>query len=154
MRLRLFLAALLVVAPLGSAQAAETALTATRVIYPGEAIEAGAVTEVAIRNPKRRSAFDGAVATRLVEVEGKVARRTLLPGRPIPIAALREAWLVEQGKAVEARFDAGVLSISATVVALQSGSAGDLIRLRNPDSGKSFSGTVMGDGSVLVGAAP
>ena len=50
-------------------------------------------------------------------------------------------------------FIAGQLTISATAVTLQSGAAGDLVKVRNPDSGKVFSGTVMADGTVRVGAS-
>ncbi len=133
--------------------AAEGTLVPTRVIYPGETVDAGALDTVMLKTRRQQNAFGGAVAIDPAQVEGKVARRTLLPGRPIPVSALREAWLVEQGRPVEAVFRAGVLSISATAVALQSGAAGDLVRLRNADSGKVFSGTVLDDGTVLVGSA-
>ena len=66
--------------------------------------------------------------------------------------ALREAYLVEQGAAVQVIFVAGALTISATAVTLQPGSAGDLVKVRNVDSGKVFSGTVMADGTIRVGA--
>lgn len=136
------------------AHAAETGLVPTRVIYPGEIVDGGALQEIELKTQRQKRAFAGAVATETAEVEGLVARRTLLPGRPIALAALRQAWLVEQGKPVEAVFNAGALQISATAVALQSGAAGDLVRLRNADSGKTFSGTVLADGTVLVGGAP
>ena len=35
---------------------------------------------------------------------------------------------------------------------LQPGAAGDLVKVRNIDSGKILSGTVMADGTVRVGA--
>ena len=60
------------------------------------------------------------------ELDGKVARRTLLPGRYIPVNSLREACLVEQGAAVQVVFVAGGLTISATAVTLEPGAAGDL----------------------------
>ncbi|TGQ97912.1 flagellar basal body P-ring formation chaperone FlgA, partial [Mesorhizobium sp. M4B.F.Ca.ET.200.01.1.1] len=94
-----------------------------------------------------------AVATRSEELQGKIAKRTLLPGRYIPSAAIREAWLVEQGAAVQVFFVAGGLTITATAVTLQPGSAGDFIKVRNSDSGKILSGTVMADGTIQVGAS-
>lgn len=66
---------------------------------------------------------------------------------------MREAWLVEQGAAVQVLFVVGSLTISATVVTLQPGAAGDLIKVRNIDSGKIFAGTVMADGSIRVGTS-
>ena len=140
-----FAAALLAAAPL---RAAETVLTPTRVIYPGEPLGQDSVEPVTLKRPIRDA---GAVATDLAAVEGKVARRTLVPGKLIPVSALREPWAVEAGRPVEAVFAKGGLSISLSATALQSGAAGDFVRLRNADSGKTFSGTVMPDGTVRVG---
>jgi flagella basal body P-ring formation protein FlgA len=87
----------------------------------------------------------------LVDLEGKIAKRTLLPGRYVPVNALRDAYLVEKGAAVEMVFVAGGLTISAGAVTLQPGSAGDQVKVRNIDSGKILSGTVMADGTIRVG---
>ncbi|TGQ39513.1 MULTISPECIES: flagellar basal body P-ring formation chaperone FlgA [unclassified Mesorhizobium] len=130
--------------------ASEVVLIPNRVIYPGEAIELGALKQVTLVTGKHKP---DAVATRAEELDGKVAKRTLLPGRYIPAAAIRDAWLVEQGAAVQVFFVAGTLTISATAVTLQPGAAGDLVKVRNVDSGKIFSGTVMADGSIRVSAS-
>jgi len=152
MTVRRFLAACafgLVIAGSGVACAQETVLVPNRVIYPGETVEIAALKEVTLKPGRTRP---DAVATMPDELEGKVARRTLLPGRYIATAALREAYLVEQGASVQVLFVAGGLTISATAVTLQPGSAGDLVKVRNLDSGKVLSGTVMADGTVRVGA--
>ncbi len=94
-----------------------------------------------------------AIATEAGELEGKIAKRTLLPGRYIPASAVRDAWLVEQGASVQVYFEAGPLTISAAGVTLQPGAAGDLVKVRNADSGKVITGTVMADGSVRIGAS-
>ena len=133
-----------------SAYAQEVVLIPNRVIYPGEAIDLAALREVTLKPGK---VIPPAVAFRAPELEGKVAKRTLLPGRYIPAAALREAWLVEQGAPVQVMFVSGSLTISAAAVTLQPGAAGDFVRVRNIDSGKIFSGTVMADGSIRVGAS-
>lgn len=130
------------------ALAAETVLIPTRVIYPGEQIEAAALKEVTLLEGKVAPA-DMAVA--LADLEGKIAKRTLLPGRYVPVNALRDAYLVEKGAAVEMVFVAGGLTISAGAVTLQPGSAGDQVKVRNIDSGKILSGTVMADGTIRVG---
>lgn len=136
---------------IASAQApGESVLIPNRVIYPGETIELGALKEVTLIPGKHKP--DG-MATRSEDLQGKVAKRTLLPGRYIPVAAIREAWLVEQGASVQVYFTAGALTISAAGVTLQPGAAGDLIKVRNVDSGKIISGTVMADGTVKVGAS-
>ena len=50
-----------------------------------------------------------------------------------------------------ASFVHGALSITATVVPLEPGAVGDMVRLRNPDSGKVLTGIVLADGSVRLG---
>ncbi|MGX9143654.1 flagellar basal body P-ring formation chaperone FlgA [Mesorhizobium sp. 128a] len=130
--------------------AGEVVLIPNRVIYPGEMIDTGALKPVTLLPGKHKP---DAVATQAQELQGKVAKRTLLPGRYIPVAAIRDAWLVEQGAAVQVYFIAGDLTISATAVSLQPGAAGDLIKVRNADSGKIFSGTVMADGTIRVSAS-
>ena len=128
---------------------AQEVLIPNRVIYPGETVELSALRQITLKPGK---IVPDAVAILAEELDGKIARRTLLPGRYIPQSALREAWLVEQGAAVQVTFVAGALTISATAVTLQPGSAGDLVKVRNLDSGKVFSGTVMADGSIRIGA--
>ncbi|OBQ58392.1 flagella basal body P-ring formation protein FlgA [Mesorhizobium loti] len=134
----------------GNQTAGEVVLIPNRVIYPGETIELAALKQVTLIPGKHKPE---AMATRAEELQGKIAKRTLLPGRYIPSAAIREAWLVEQGAAVQVFFVAGGLTITATAVTLQPGSAGDLIKVRNSDSGKILSGTVMADGTIQVSAS-
>jgi flagella basal body P-ring formation protein FlgA len=128
----------------------DVVLIPNRVIYPGQTIELTALKQVTLIAGKHKP--DG-VVTRAEELDGKVAKRTLLPGRYIPSTAIREAWLVEQGASVQVYFIAGPLTISATAVTLQPGAAGDLVKVRNVDSGRIFSGIVMADGTVRVGAS-
>ena len=125
-------------------------LIPSRVIYPGETISLSLLKEVTLAPGRHKP---DAVATSAPELDGKVAKRTLLPGRYIPAAAVRDAWLVEQGAPVQVYFVSGPLTISVSAVSLQPGAAGDEVRLRNPDSGKVFTGTVMADGTVRVGAS-
>lgn len=91
------------------------------------------------------------VAVSRSQLVGKVARRTLLAGNAIPVAAVSETQLVTRGVAAEIRFEKDGLSITATGVPLESGTAGAVVRLKNADSGKIISGVVQADGSVRVG---
>ena len=145
-RLALALALAMGVAP---AFADEVVLIPNRVIYPGETIGLAALKEVTLGAGKRKPQ---GVVTVAADLEGKIAKRTLLPGRYIPATALRDAWLVEQGAPVLINFVVDSLSITASAISLQPGSAGDLIKVRNVDSGKVLSGTVMADGSIQVSA--
>jgi flagella basal body P-ring formation protein FlgA len=47
----------------------------------------------------------------------------------------------------------GGLEIALSAIALQAGAAGDVVRLRNADSGSIFAGTVMEDGTVRVSSS-
>jgi flagella basal body P-ring formation protein FlgA len=69
------------------------------------------------------------------------------------MSSLRDPYAVEAGKPVQVQFIQGALTISAIGVPLQAGSVGDLIRIRNIDSGVVFSGIVMADGTVRVSAS-
>ena len=115
-------------------------------IYPGDAITAELLgvklfNQAADKLPVIRSAG---------EAVGKVARRTLVAGKPIPVIFIRDAEVIKQGKPVRVVFSEGPLTISGLAVALQSGGVGDVLSLRNVDSGTVIRGTVQGDGSVRI----
>jgi flagella basal body P-ring formation protein FlgA len=140
--------ALVAAATLAPAFAEEMAVIVNRIVYPGETIGADTIEEVPLRNSKRMTA---PIAQALEQAEGKVARRTLLPGKLIPLASLREAYVIEAGEPVTVNLVHGGLTISATAVPLQPGSLGEMVRLRNADSGKIFTGIVMADGTIRIG---
>ncbi|MEO9613228.1 MAG: flagellar basal body P-ring formation chaperone FlgA [Nitratireductor sp.] len=142
-------AALMLAAFAGTAVAQEMAVVAKRVIYPGETVDAGALTEVKLRRSNR---ILTSIAQYADQVTGKVAKRTLLPGKLIPINALREAYMVEAGAPVAVSYVHGGLQISTIGIPLQPGAIGDMVKVRNADSGAVFTGIVMADGSIRVGA--
>jgi flagellar basal body P-ring formation protein FlgA len=116
--------------------AEQTIVVTNRVIYPGQAITADALDEV----PLRRVLRDPAAVLHVPDqLAGKVARRTLLPGR-----------LIAPGAPVQLVYVHGPLTIQATGMPLQTGIAGERIRLRNVDSGIVVTGTVMDDGTVRI----
>ena len=81
---------------------------------------------------------------------GKMARLTLLPGRAIPFAAVGNPRLVVNGGEVTLIYAEGGLVIVTNGAAMQDGTLGDLIKVRNSDSGVTVSGVVQADGSVRV----
>lgn len=131
------------------ALAADVVFVPNRTIYPGETVTADALREIVLK-PGRK--IPSAVAFRVEDLDGKIARRTLLPDRYVPENSLREAFLVEQGAPVQVLLQAGALEITATAICLQSGSVGDLVKVRNMDSGKVYTAIVTGNGRVRVGA--
>ena len=145
MAILLLLMLLLAVQP---ARAAELELPVPRVtLYPGDVIGDDQLVERAfIAHTVTRSAV---YETREMVV-GKVARRTLLPGQPIPVNGIRDPYVVIQGKAAMVVFEAAGLTITANAMALQNGGIGDVVSLRNVDSGTIIKGTVASDGTVRL----
>lgn len=101
---------------------------------------------VDVTNPDLR---DGYVRS-IEEIQGKVTKRTLLPGRVILASALRDQYAVERGSTTRLIFSNGGLTITAAGSPLQDAAIGDLIRVRNIDTGVIVSGTVMADGTIHV----
>ncbi|MGC1587558.1 MAG: flagellar basal body P-ring formation chaperone FlgA [Rhodomicrobium sp.] len=113
-------------------------------VYPGQTITPEMVNLV----PAGHFSGLGTAVTDEETLAGKIARRTLLPGQPIPQSAIREPFIVQQGKTVPLIFQSGNITITGAALALESGSAGDLINARNPDSGSVVQGIVQADGSL------
>ena len=139
----------LVLVPVSAAFAGEVVLPVPRVvIYPGNVITEDMLTERVFRGAEYEG--PGVIAAREALV-GKVARTTLLPNTAISVSGVRSPFAVQQGQPAVVVFQSGGLVISGTAVALQAGSIGDVIGLRNTDSGTTIRGKVQPDGSVRVG---
>ena len=117
---------------------------AKQTIYPGDTITEDMVT----LKPAAQIKGVGALVTDTESLVGKTARRTLLPGQFIPKVAIREAYVVFQGKTVPVIFHSGTVTITGIGLALESGSTGEIINARNPDSGVVIRGVVQPDGSL------
>lgn len=116
-------------------------------IYPGDIIRESMLGE---RSFSDRAASYGSLIDSKSALLGKVARRTLLPERPIPVIAVDAPKVVAVNAQVKIVFDEGGLVITTYGSAMQAGAVGDLIRVRNQDSGLVISGKVQPDGSILV----
>jgi flagella basal body P-ring formation protein FlgA len=117
------------------------------VIYPGDIITDSMLIdrEMPPNFPGRSAVLDGRSL-----ILGKAARRTLLPNQPIPLNAIGEPKIVANGAMVRIVFREGGLTITTTGVALQAGGIGDVVPVRNVESGLIISGTIASDGSVMV----
>ena len=124
------------------------ALSARRVIYPGDIISSETLGETI--NIAASPGY-GTVSEGKELLIGKRAKRTLLPGQPILIADVENPRVVVNGSQVRIAYRENNMSIFASGLALQNGSAGDTIRVRNSDTGLSVSGVVQPDGTVAVG---
>ena len=121
--------------------------TPSQVIYPGDIIREGMLTDISIYDLPN---IDGPLAGTRAELLGKVATRTLLPGRAITTLAIGNPKAVAQGAQVKLIYHDGALSIVTFALALEGGAVGDMIKVRNSDSGLTISGTIQPDGSVSV----
>jgi flagella basal body P-ring formation protein FlgA len=140
--------AILLAAGLGPALADDAlyAVVPTQIIYAGDVISAAHLQEVEVTNPN----LTGDYARKIVDVDGMISKRTLLPGRTISVSGLRVPYAVSRGSSVRLTFAIGSMIISASGTPLQDAAIGDLIKVRNIDSGITVSGTVMADGTVRV----
>ncbi|MDI6836290.1 flagellar basal body P-ring formation chaperone FlgA [Ciceribacter thiooxidans] len=137
----------LVFGPISPATAKDGyAVVPMQTIYPGETISASQVEEVKVTNPN----LAGGYASSIDQVIGMVTKRTLLQGRTIPLSGLREAYAIKRGSNVRLTFALGNMVISASGTPLTDAGIGDVIKVRNIDSGAIVSGTVMADGTVQV----
>jgi flagella basal body P-ring formation protein FlgA len=116
-------------------------------IYPGDRIVDGLID---VRPVKANSSYASAVFTARAEVDGQIARRTLLPGRAIPRDAVRSAPIVQQGEPVSVVFLSGSIQIQLSGTALQSGAVGEIISVRNSDTGRIVRGRIKSDKSLEV----
>lgn len=130
-----------------SARAQEPVPVPSVVIYPLATITPDMLTTASLSPPVLSSSY---YMVRQ-DIVGKMAKQTLLPGRPIPIVALMTPRLFPQGARIHIIFEADGISASALGIALDAGSEGDIIRVRNSDSNLIVTGRVEGDGAVHVG---
>jgi flagella basal body P-ring formation protein FlgA len=125
---------------------AKSAVIPTVTIYPGDVIGANAVDAVEVTNPNLAPGY----ASSVDQVVGKVSKRTLIAGRTIPLGALQEPFTVKRGTNVRLTFSSSSMVISARGSSTQDAMVGEMIKVRNLDTGVTVSGTVMADGSVEV----
>ncbi|MEX3007025.1 flagellar basal body P-ring formation chaperone FlgA [Hoeflea sp. TYP-13] len=126
----------------------QVAVIPKQIIYPGETVQAHMLEIVQVTNPNIRRDY----ASSMDQVEGMIARRTLLPGRVVPVSSVREAYTIERGTVVTMIYSQDGLVITAPGSPMKNGSVGDFVRARNINTGVMVSGTVMADGTIRVAA--
>lgn len=119
------------------------------IIYSGDTIKTGDLVEATI-TPSQAASTNP--ATSREEIVGRVARRTLLPGQPIPFSATKLASIIRHGQPATAVYQMGALTISATVMPLQSGAVGETVSFQSAESGAVLRGVVASDGTIEVRA--
>lgn len=117
-------------------------------VYIGETLEVG---QIGFRRYRKDWLARNQFAEENTQIAGQTARRILVKGRPIALADLGPATLVQEGEMVTAIFAGGALQIAAQMLALDGGHEGAGVRLRNPETGAIVLGRVSGFARVLVG---
>ena len=121
-------------------------VVAAEELKPGLALDAGRFRMEMREEPRTADKF----AASIEEVTGRVARRTIPAG-----AAIRMLWLeaphdIVRGETVRVEVSSGGAHLEFEALAQASGSAGETIRILNPDSKKLFPARVEGKGRVSV----
>jgi flagella basal body P-ring formation protein FlgA len=115
-------------------------------LYPGDVITDAHLVDRAFRVAARVS-IDNRLA-----VVGKVTRRTLLPGQPIPLNAVDDPKVVRRGVPTQVVFRESDLVITGIVEPMASASVNEMVKARNPDTGLIVIGVVQADGTIRVGS--
>ena len=118
-------------------------------IYPGDTILNTYLVDREFSS--NEEALRGGIIDSRLALVGKLARRTLLPGVPIPSNAIADPNAISNGEKVRVVFNQDGLVIETYAIALQAGHVGQVVSVRNSDSGMTISGIVQADGSVRVG---
>ena len=133
---------------LGCASAAEDRgpLTVNRVIYTGDIFTSADLARLPGQEGRARGPGHDPM-----DVVGKRARRTILPGAEIQPGDFEEARVIQNGAPVRIVLQAGSIRLEAVGQALENGATNAVVRVRNMDTGRVVEGQVQPDGSVLVG---
>ena len=144
------IALLAVCAMAGVARADDTGRTIfvpRAVIYPGDRItDAALIERQLLVTPDNPPVF----GEHEQDLLGKIARRTLLPGQLIPETGVRAEDVVKQGRTYKLTYNTQYLSIVGVGVPMQSGAAGEIINVRNPETGTIIKARIEPDQSLAV----
>jgi flagellar basal body P-ring formation protein FlgA len=117
-------------------------------LYPGDVIADAQLVDRMFRVNPRAPLLS--IDNRLAIV-GKVARRTLLPGQPIPVNAVDDPKVVRRGVPTQVIFRDAEMVITGIVEPMASASVNEMVKARNPDTGLMVVGVVQADGTIRVG---
>jgi flagella basal body P-ring formation protein FlgA len=118
--------------------------TVTRQLQRGDVIEASDLSTK--RLPERVLRKD--TVTEASMLIGQSPQRVISPDRPIRTSEIASPRLIKKGDAVEMTYTTPYMSIRTQGQALEDGSAGSLIRVKNAKSERAVSARVVGAGHV------
>jgi flagella basal body P-ring formation protein FlgA len=89
-------------------------------------------------------------ANSIEDVRGRILKRAIKAGAPIPLAVLAEPPDVHRGDAVSVEVQSGPAHLRFEAIAETSARDGELVELRNPLNGKSFRAKLSPDGRAVI----
>ncbi len=117
----------------------EVRLKVTAVVTDRDLPQGVTISAAALRIETRMTPFDRVVpATRIVEVAGRMPKRSLQAGSIVPLNVLEEAPTVRRGDSVPVIVESGMAWLRFEAIAESAARDGDIIELRNPANGKTF----------------
>lgn len=124
----------------------EFVLVPKHVLRVGETIRGSDLeaVEIGLRGDAHRFALS------LEQLVGRVVKRNLLPGRPVPRRAVTLPAAVKRGAFVSVQVRAGPMLISMKGESLESGAMGEMVRVLNPSSSRVLVGRVVGPDQIEV----
>ncbi len=123
------------------------------VVVVQQQIERGnIVRESDVKIIEREGKLPSGSLTRLEQVVGQVAQRSLRPKTILQKNHIRAAWQVRRGETVSVFVRTGGIVVRTRAVAKQDGAMGDLITVEMPENKKRLSVSVSGPGEVAIHA--
>jgi flagella basal body P-ring formation protein FlgA len=121
--------------------------TVNRQIPAGQSITAADLIPATI---EWKPAFGEPIQPGMITAE-TVAAHALIPGRPVVVADLKAAALIQRGQRISLSYQSGAVRVTMLARALADGAAGDLIQAATLDSpGKVYQGRIQPDGHVQI----
>lgn len=84
------------------------------------------------------------------DIIGKLARRPMRAGEQVSQASLRRPRVIEKGGLIAITYRTGTMNIKDMGIAMEDGSAGDVIRVKNEKSGKVVLAKLLKNGDAVV----
>jgi len=113
-------------------------------IFRGDTISDGDLTYTSVDG----AALMSGVSTKIDEVKGMQARRTLSAGQPFRGDDVRKPIIVNKGDTVTMQFIVPGVELTAMGRAMSEGGIGDTVTIQNPASYRMISGVITAPGTV------
>jgi flagella basal body P-ring formation protein FlgA len=109
--------------------------------------------DIELKNYPKTEILKGDISE-VSSIIGKTTTKALSKGKMVSEEDIRSPILVPKNSTVSAIYRTDTIEVKALAVALDDGGEGDVIRLKNFDSGRTFKAVVQADGNVFIGSNP